>query len=144
MTSEWLKDIKDMHQKFGVTKWVQSERQSDVEWRRLDKFIQFRMDMIKEELDETKTAIKKGDEEGVVDGLIDLCVFTIGTLDILGLDVDKAWRTVHSANMAKEPGIKASRPNPLGLPDMIKPKDWKDPSHKDNIGIIKEFIGNDK
>ncbi len=38
--------------------------------------------------------------------------------------------------MAKEVGIKPERPNPLGLPDLIKPADWKAPSHADNHGVI--------
>ena len=38
--------------------------------------------------------------------------------------------------MNKEVGIKESRPNPLGLPDLVKPKDWKGPSHEGNHGNI--------
>ena len=55
--------------------------------------------------------------EEMIDGLIDLCVIAIGTLDIAGVDADKAWEEVLEANMAKEVGIKPGRPNPLGLPD---------------------------
>ena len=38
--------------------------------------------------------------------------------------------------MAKEVGRKESRPNPLGLPDLIKPEGWTAPSHEGNHGII--------
>jgi hypothetical protein len=38
--------------------------------------------------------------------------------------------------MNKKVGIKETRPNPLGLPDLIKPKDWKAPSHKGNHGKL--------
>ena len=36
--------------------------------------------------------------------------------------------------MAKEVGIKKERPNPYGLPDLIKPDDWEPPCHEDNHG----------
>ena len=76
------------------------------------------------------------DAEEVVDGLIDLCVVAIGTLDALGVDPYKAWDEVHKANMAKEVGVKPTRPNPLGLPDLVKPEDWVGPSHKGNHGSL--------
>ena len=44
--------------------------------------------------------------------------------------------------MAKEPGQKDSRPNDLGLPDMIKPDDWVSPDHKDNVGNTELFFKN--
>ena len=83
---------------------------------------------------------KKIKDSMLVDGLIDLIVVAIGTLDILGVDTDKAWDEVHGANMSKEPGIKESRPNPLGLPDMIKKPDWKGPNHEGNTGRLDEFL----
>ena len=70
------------------------------------------------------------------DGLIDLCVVAIGTLDLFGIDAHKAWQEVHSANMSKEVGVKESRPNPLGLPDLIKPEGWTAPSHEYNHGLL--------
>ena len=42
--------------------------------------------------------------------------------------------------MEKEVGIKASRPNPLGLPDLIKPEGWTAPSHADNTGTLKKVF----
>ena len=72
--------------------------------------------------------------EEIVDGLIDLCVFAIGTLDVFGVDADEAWNQVLSANMAKEPGVKPGRPNPFGLPDLLKPNGWIGPDHEGNHG----------
>ena len=40
--------------------------------------------------------------------------------------------------MEKEIGIKPSRPNPLGLPDLVKPKGWVGPDHKYTTGILEE------
>ena len=136
MSTNWFKDMQDMHKKYGVNKWMQAELQSDVDWRKINKFMQFRISMMQEELDETKNAFEKKDEEEMVDGIIDLCVFAIGTLEVFGVDANKAWDEVYRANMSKEVGIKEGRPNPLGLPDLIKPEGWEGPTHKGNHGNI--------
>ena len=104
----------------------------------LRKFLKFRGECVQEEVDELHHAIsgKDIDAEETVDALIDIIVFAIGTLDIFGVDANKAWDEVYKANMNKEVGIKEGRPNPLGLPDLVKPENWKGPSHKDNHGNI--------
>ena len=136
MSKNWFHDMKVMHQKFGVNKWMQAEQQSDVEFKRLNKFMQFRLAMMQEELDETKKAFEQKDAPEMVDGIIDLCVFAIGTLEAFGVDANKAWDEVYKANMSKEVGVKEGRPNPLGLPDLVKPEDWQGPIHEDNCGNI--------
>ena len=136
MSKNWFHDMKVMHQKYGVNKWFQAEQQSDVEWRRFNKYMAFRLGMMQEELDETKRAFEQKDAPEMVDGIIDLCVFAIGTLEVFGVDANKAWDEVYKANMSKEVGIKEGRPNPLGLPDLVKPEGWKGPSHEDNHGNI--------
>ena len=138
MSTNWFKDMQDMHVKYGVNKWVQAEKQSDVEVKRFNDYMDFRLDMMQEELDETRNAFVNKDPEEMVDGIIDLCVFAIGTLEVFGVDANKAWDEVYKANMNKEVGIKEGRPNPLGLPDLVKPKDWKGPSHEDNHGNISD------
>ena len=104
----------------------------------LKKFLQFRIDFLMEELTELKNA---ENAEDVVDALIDLCVVAIGTLDGFGVDSHKAWDEVLKANMTKQTGIKASRPNPLGLPDLIKPEGWVGPSHSNNYGFLRKIFG---
>ena len=131
MSTNWFKDMQDMHKKYGVNKWMQAEMQSDVDWRKINKFMQFRLGMMQEELDETKEAFELKDAPGMVDGIIDLCVFAIGTLEVFGVDANKAWDEVYKANMSKEVGIKEGRPNPLGLPDLMKPDDWQGPVHEE-------------
>ena len=138
MSTNWFKDMQDMHIKYGVNKWVQAEKQSDVEVKRFNDYMDFRLDMMQEELDETRNAFVNKDPEEMVDGIIDLCVFAIGTLEVFGVDANRAWDEVYKANMNKEVGIKEGRPNPLGLPDLIKPKGWKGPSHEDNHGNISD------
>lgn len=138
MSKDWVKDIHEMHAKFGVHDWVKKELDLPEEWQKLHQFMSFRLNFLEEELNETIKAYKDKDAEEVVDGLIDLCVVAIGTLDAFGVDAYKAWDQVHNANMEKEPGVKESRPNPLGLPDLIKPKDWVGPEHNDNTGNISD------
>ena len=134
MSTNWFKDMQDMHKKYGVDKWMNEEKKSD--WSRLNKYMDFRIKMMQEELDETKAAFKNKNQEEVVDGIIDLCVFAIGTLEVFGVDANKAWDQVYKANMSKEVGIKEGRPNPLGLPDLVKPEGWKGPTHEGNHGNI--------
>ena len=129
MSKDWVSDIADMHTKYGVNEKV---RQFDKE--KLEKFLEFRIAFLQEELDELKD--NRGNPEEVVDALVDLCVVAIGTLDAFDVDAYAAWDRVHEANMAKEVGVKASRPNPLGLPDLIKPEGWTAPSHEGNHGIV--------
>jgi predicted HAD superfamily Cof-like phosphohydrolase len=117
-----------MHAKFGVHEAV-----SKMDANKLAEFLEFRIGCLQEELDELK-ASKNGDD--AVDALIDLSVFAIGTLDLFGIDAEMAWDRVYRANSTKDIGIKESRPNPLGLPDLIKPEGWTAPTHKDNTGIF--------
>lgn len=131
MTRDWVKDINDMHKHYGFHEKVEKLSKED-----LQKLLQFRFDFLKEELTEMGDAIEEKKPEDVVDALIDLCVVAIGTLDLFGIDAEKAWDRVHAANMSKEVGIKKSRPNPLGLPDLIKPEGWLAPHHYDNHGTL--------
>lgn len=131
MSYIWVQDIADMHRKFGVNEAV---RKMDAD--KLKAFLEFRIRFLQEELDEMKNT---DDPEEVTDALIDLCVVAIGTMDALDINAHVAWDEVHRANMAKEVGIKASRPNPLGLPDLIKPEGWVAPSHQGNIGLLEKL-----
>ncbi len=149
----WVSDIADMHQHFGVNPVV---RNFDKE--KLLKFLEFRLNFLQEELNEAKAAYstlvdmqiseihpdarKAAAVEAaadIVDACIDLCVVAIGTLNAYDVDAEEAWNRVHRANMAKNPGIKPERPNPLGLPDLIKPAGWTAPTHEDNIGLLSKL-----
>lgn len=132
MSKNWVADIAEMHAKYGVHPVVK-----EFDKEKLAKFLEFRANFLQEELDELKTA-KNADD--VVDALIDLCVVAIGTLDAFDIDSYTAWDRVHTANMNKKVGIKESRPNPLGLPDLIKPEGWVAPTHVDNVGLVKKLF----
>ena len=137
MSSFWVADIAEMHAKYGVNTKV---RTFDAE--KLKSFLEFRVKFLEEELTELKDNMENPEE--IVDALIDLCVVAIGTLDAFDIDSYKAWNEVHRANMNKEVGVKASRPNPLNLPDLIKKPDWVPPCHKGNYGLLEKIMTSDK
>ena len=132
MSHNWVKDINKMHTHYGV-----HEALSQLDADKLRTFLEFRVNFLQEELDEMRTA---ENAEDVVDALIDLCVVAIGTLDAFGVNSHKAWDEVLKANMKKKVGVKESRPNPLGLPDLIKPEGWKAPSHAGNHGSLTDVF----
>ena len=99
MSADWVNDINRMQTKFGVRDWI-----ANASPFMLRKYIKFRYDFLKEEMEETREAIIYEDSEELVDGLIDICVVAIGTLDAMGVNPHKAWDTVLKANMAKDLG----------------------------------------
>ena len=101
MSENWVADISAMHSKFGVNDWFEANKDNK---ELMQKYLMFRLLMCQEELHETMQAANSGNAEEIVDGLIDLCVFAIGTLDVFGVDAWKAWNEIYIANMAKEPG----------------------------------------
>jgi hypothetical protein len=123
LSKDWVADIANMHKHYGHDKAVEK-----MNGDKLREFLKFRIDFLQEELDEMKDATLPDD---VIDALIDLCVVAIGTLDGFGVDAYKAWDVVLKANMEKKTGVKEGRPNPLGLPDLMKPEGWVGPDHSD-------------
>jgi hypothetical protein len=136
--SDWANDIRMMHLKFGVHEWFEKNKHDkDL----MAKYLRFRLKMCMEEMNETiDAALFDKNPEEVVDGLIDLCVFAIGTLDVFGVDANEAWDRVYAANVNKQVGVKPGRPNKFGLPDLIKPSGWTPPSHEGNHGDLKVAI----
>ena len=128
MSDNWNNDIAEMHDKFGVHNAV-----SLMNTKTLAEYFDFRVKFLQEELDELKSAERPAD---AIDALIDLCVVAIGTLDAFNVNGAEAWNRVHAANMAKKVGIKESRPNPLGLPDLVKPEGWMPPNHNDIRSLL--------
>jgi len=134
MSNDWVKDMRQMASKYKIQDAV-----NNLDSAQLKAFLQFRINFLQEELDEMKKAAMPNqpiDSEEVVDALIDLCVVAIGTLDLFDINAYEAWNEVLEANMNKKVGIKETRPNPLGLPDLVKPKDWKAPDHTGNHGKL--------
>ena len=92
-------------------------------------FLKFRKDFLQEEIDELTLAIDSNDADGVVDSIISLLFVGITTLDLLGVDVNKAWKEVfgceHEQDLANPDGCVVS-------------------NHIDNLGVMKDWIKNDK
>lgn len=135
LKSKMVTDIEDMHKKYQVNEWV-AKQLDDGDMKKLQQLLAFRLDFVEEEFEETLKAFADKNPEEIVDGLIDIIVIALGTLDMFNVDTDWAWEKVHNANMNKEVGVKPGRPNPLGLPDLIKPEGWTAPNHSENTGIL--------
>lgn len=129
MSTNWVQDIQVMHARYDVHDAV-----AKMDNETLRKFLDFRISFLEEELNELKENNRNPEE--VVDACIDLCVVAIGTLDLFGVNAYDAWDEVFRANMNKVVGMKESRRNDLGLPDLVKPEGWVGPNHGGNHGIL--------
>ena len=65
------------------------------------KIVQLRYDLIKEELDELRDAIKDGDIKEVADALTDILYVTYGAGHAFGIDLNKCFDEVQKSNMSK-------------------------------------------
>jgi predicted HAD superfamily Cof-like phosphohydrolase len=140
LSEKWAIDISDMHDFYGMT-----EGFGIAIARGLGKdLLRFRLDFIQEEVTEMNLAFDEKNPEEIIDALIDICVVAIGTLDAFNIDAHEAWNQVLAANMAKQPGVKESRPNPFGLPDLIKPEGWTAPDHSGNHGFMANIFEKEK
>ena len=66
-----------------------------------DKITSLRYDLIAEELEELKEAIKKRDIKEVADALTDILYVTYGAGHAFGIDLDKCFEEVQNSNMSK-------------------------------------------
>ena len=66
-----------------------------------DIIVQLRVDLIEEELNELKEAIKNNDIVEVADALTDILYVTYGAGHSFGVDLDKCFDEVQRSNMSK-------------------------------------------
>ena len=66
-----------------------------------EKVVKLREDLINEELNELKKAIKARDIIEVADALTDILYVTYGAGTAFGIDLDKCFEEVHNSNMSK-------------------------------------------
>jgi len=123
MSTNFVQDIYNMHSKFGHHEAVDGMSPDQ-----LKVLLKFRKDFLDEEHKEMHAAKTAAQFK---DALIDYCVVAIGTLDLFAADPQEGWDKVDVANMAKETGVNPGRPNPLGMPDLLKPAGWTAPVHTD-------------
>ena len=124
-------DIKNLNRYYKIYRFIANASDNE----KLH-YLEFRAKFIQEELTELFEAINNEEPDEVVDAFIDIIVIALGSLDAFDVDIKTAWKRVHYANMQKEIGVKDSRPNPLGLPDLVKPEGWQAPQHFDNVGKL--------
>ena len=65
------------------------------------KIMTLRYDLIKEELEELRVAIKNRDIKEVADALTDILYVTYGAGHAFGIDLDKCFEEVQNSNMSK-------------------------------------------
>jgi predicted HAD superfamily Cof-like phosphohydrolase len=99
---------------------------------------EFRNSLLSEEYTEYLEALKFNQPEEAVDALIDIVVISLGTLHLLGVNVDSAWAEVHRANMSKLKGTKPGRPSDGW--DLYKPLNWVEPNHSGNTGKLQNIF----
>jgi predicted HAD superfamily Cof-like phosphohydrolase len=91
----------------------------------------FRIVCLQEELDEYIAATTKADE---FDALLDLLVFTVGTMLRQGFPILPGFQRVMAANMLKQPAmVRTASKRDFEL-DLIKPQGWKSPVLDDLVG----------
>ena len=89
----------------------------------------FRIKFLQEELDEIREADDNDEILGVADGLADLIYVALGTAQMMGIDMDRVFMAVHTANMRKERAISENdeRSTRKHRYDVVKPKGWVGP-----------------
>jgi predicted HAD superfamily Cof-like phosphohydrolase len=86
-----------------------------------DKSIDFRLDLMEEELAETEQAMFADDLPAIADGLADLIYVAIGTAVAYGIDLRPVWAAVQAANLGKLGGTVREDGK------RMKPPGWKPP-----------------
>ena len=66
-----------------------------------NKIVQLRIDLIEEELNELKEAVKNNDIVEVADALTDILYVTYGAGHSFGVDLDECFEEVQRSNMSK-------------------------------------------
>ena len=66
-----------------------------------EKIVKLRYDLIAEELEEFKIAIKEKNIKEVADALTDILYVTYGAGHAFGIDLDKCFQEVQNSNMSK-------------------------------------------
>ena len=123
--SAMLKNVRDFGQKLELYKipahpTCLSKEQGDKYFWSFD-----------EETREFASACDKGDLAGAVDAMVDITYLALGRLVEMGLTADmveRAWDSVHRANMLKERGTVVKRPHLVGQ-DAVKPPGWTAPDY---------------
>ena len=89
-----FRSVKKFMETFGQEVKLKAEFPSD-------KIVKLRYELIKEELDEFKMALKDKNLKEVADSLTDILYVTYGAGHAFGIDLDKCFDEVQRSNMSK-------------------------------------------
>ena len=89
-----FEEVKNFMYKFGQEIKEKPEFPSD-------KIVQLRIDLIQEELDELKVAVKDNNLLEIADALTDLLYVTYGAGHSFGINLDQCFAEVQRSNMSK-------------------------------------------
>jgi len=117
MSRDWYQDIQDLVRLFDQYEGKRPHNPPD-------DVINFRMCLIREEIQETLDAMLEHDLPKVADGIVDSIVVLLGAAVAYGMDVRPIWNEVFKANMLKVSGpIREDGKR-------LKPSGWKPPDIK--------------
>lgn len=115
-----FKQVKKMHEHFNIL---------SPELKEIYEFALFRSTAMIEEILEFQRSILKGDPVAELDSLVDLAVFLIGTVELLGWTEEQfqeAYNRVMDANMKKVVAHSSGLISKRGYKqDLVKPEGWK-------------------
>jgi predicted HAD superfamily Cof-like phosphohydrolase len=94
-----------------------------------------RKKLLLEELTELVTAIDAGDQEEILDALVDAQYVLAGTVNACGMRevFDEAFMRVHRANMMKTPASSRHDSKRDSPHDIVKPEGWVKPDLSDLV-----------
>jgi predicted HAD superfamily Cof-like phosphohydrolase len=98
MSPSNFQKVVEFNKAFGVP--TNTEPQFDI-FDKDPKLVQYRLDLILEEVQELKDAIATKDFTEVVDALTDIEFVVLGAFTAIGVDADKAFQIVQDSNMSK-------------------------------------------
>ena len=93
-----FKKVDQFNKTFGVT--THNTLQNDI-FDKDPKLVQLRLDLITEEVQELKDAIKQKDMKETIDALSDILYVVYGAGSSFGINLDVAFDMVHQSNMSK-------------------------------------------
>ena len=125
--SSYFNDVGEFHNKFELP--VAGVDQEPTFLSRRDEL--YRVNFMREEVEEFQTACMKGDIAEAADALADLVYVALGTAHLMGLPFEEIWTEVQRANLTKERATGADDPRSkrANSLDVVKPEGWKAPDH---------------
>lgn len=124
-----FEDVGRFHRKFGLPTSGATVLTSQLD----PETLRFRIEFMREELNEFIEAAEAEDAAGMFDALIDLVYVAMGTAHLAGFPWEAGWALVQQANMAKVRATSASESKRNSSLDVVKPEGWTAP---DIAGLI--------